>query len=406
MTPIYHTLANGLNIIHLQTNSQVSYCGFAVNAGTRDENENESGLAHFIEHNLFKGTNKRKARHILNRMENVGGELNAYTAKEETVIYSIFMEKDFNRAAELLSDLIINSQFPKNELEKEKEVVIEEIQTYEDNPSELIYDDFENILFNGHQLGHNILGNKKSLKSFNPDTLKSFVNNYYTAENMIFFVISGLPTPILLRTAEKYFNQIPSNKTFSNRILPANIKPQNTVKKKKTHMSHVLIGGKSYNMFDDRKYPLFLLNNILGGDGMNSRLNLSLREKHGLVYTVESNITSYTDTGVFAIYFGIDSKNREKGISLAERELSILRNKKLTEMQLAQAKKQAIGQLGVATDHKESLALAMGKSFLHFGRYETPEEIFCKIEKISSGQIIETANEIFNPENLFSLIFE
>ncbi|MDR2144988.1 MAG: insulinase family protein [Tannerella sp.] len=403
---MYHTLQNGLRIVHLQTTSKVAYCGFAVNAGSRDELPNEHGLAHFVEHTLFKGTKKRKSWHIINRMENVGGELNAYTSKEETLVYSIFMEQDFQRAAELLSDLIINAQFPENELEKEREVVIEEIQSYEDNPSELIYDDYENMLFEGHSLGHHILGNKKSLKSFHSGETLSFINRYYTADNMIFFSTSCADFKTVLRTAEKYFSDIPATRSLLKREPPKAVVPLQTVKKRKNHLSHVIIGGRACNMHDERKYPLFLLNNILGGPGMNSRLNISLREKRGLVYTVESNITSYTDTGVFAVYFGIDHKNRDEGIHLAKKELEDLRNHKLSEIQLQKAKKQAIGQLGIATDHKESLALALGKSFLHFNRYETPEEIFGKIEKVTAAQILETANEILNPEKMFSLIFE
>jgi predicted Zn-dependent peptidase len=402
----YHTLKNGLRIVHLQTASKVAYCGFAVNAGSRDELPDEHGLAHFVEHTLFKGTAKRKSRHIINRMENVGGELNAYTSKEETLIYSIFMEQDFNRAAELLSDLIINSQFPENELEKEREVVIEEIQSYEDNPSELIYDDFENMLFEGHALGHHILGNKKSLRSFTSANGFSFINRYYTADNMIFFSMSSADFKTIRRTAEKYFSDIQNTQSLIKREIPENISPLQITKKRKTHLSHVIIGSRACNMHEEKKYPLFLLNNILGGPGMNSRLNISLREKRGLVYTVESTVTSYTDTGVFAVYFGIDHKNREQAINLVEKELNNLCSTKLTEIQLNKAKKQAIGQMGVATDNKESLSLGLGKSFLRFNRYQLPEEVFSKIEAITPQQLIDTANETFTRDKLFTLIFE
>ncbi|MDR3266624.1 MAG: insulinase family protein [Tannerella sp.] len=402
----YYTLKNGLRIVHLQTISKVAYCGFAVNAGSRDELPDEHGLAHFVEHTLFKGTVKRKSRHIINRMENVGGELNAYTSKEETLIYSIFMEQDFNRAAELLSDLIINSQFPENELEKEREVVIEEIQSYEDNPSELIYDDFENMLFEGHALGHHILGNKKSLRTFTSANGFSFINRYYTADNMIFFSMSSADFKTIKRTAEKYFSDIQNTKSLIKREMPEDISPLQITKKRKTHLSHVIIGSRACNMHDEKKYPLFLLNNILGGPGMNSRLNISLREKRGLVYTVESTVTSYTDTGVFSVYFGIDHKNREQAIDLVEKEVNHLCNTKLTEIQLNKAKKQAIGQMGVATDNKESLSLGLGKSFLHFNRYQLPEEVFSKIEAITPQQLIDTANEIFARDKLFTLIFE
>ncbi|MDR2385218.1 MAG: insulinase family protein [Tannerella sp.] len=403
----YHSLNNGLRIVHLQTASKVAYCGFAVNAGSRDEQHDEHGFAHFVEHSLFKGTAKRKSWHIINRMENVGGELNAYTSKEETLVYCIFMEQDFNRAAELLSDLVINSQFPENELAKEREVIIEEIQSYEDNPSELIYDDFENMLFEGHALGHHILGNKKSLKSFTSTSGRSFLEHYYTSDNMIFFSVSSTDSKTVRRTAEKYFSDIPKSHSLTKREIPKeSLPPFQSIKKRKTHLSHVIIGNRACNMYEEKKYPLLLLNNILGGPGMNSRLNISLREKRGLVYTIESNITSYTDTGVFCIYFGIDHKNCEQAIEIVNKELYNICNKKLTETQLNRAKKQAIGQTGVATDNKESMSLGLGKAFLHFNRYQLPEETFRKIKAITSQQIIEIANEILIPDKLSLLIFE
>ncbi|MDR0575911.1 MAG: insulinase family protein [Tannerella sp.] len=401
-----YSLSNGLRIIHLPTDSHVGYCGFAINAGARDERENEHGLAHFVEHTLFKGTRKRKAWRILNRMENVGGELNAYTSKENTFIYSIFMEKDFERATDLISDLIINSQFPENELIKEREVIIDEIQSYEDSPSELIFDDFENLLFDGHPLGHHILGNKRSLKSFDSTSGKSFLEHFYAAENMVFFSTSRTDFRQIIKFAEKYMNAIPPQKSPIIRDKPQNINAWELQKKKKTHLSHVIIGGRAYDMYNENRYPLFLLNNILGGPGMNNRLNVSLREKHGLAYHVESNITSYTDAGVFSIYFGTDPKNREHAMQLVEKEIALLRSKKLTATQLAAAKKQAIGQLGIAGDNKESLFLGLGKSYLHYNRYEILPEVFMKIEKITAEQIQETANDILHPEKIFRLIYE
>lgn len=406
MSTLSHTLENGLRIIHLPTDSTVAYCGFAVNAGARDEKPDETGLAHFVEHTLFKGTVKRKARHILNRMENVGGDLNAYTSKEDTFIYSVFMEKDFERAVELMADLIINSQFPKNELDKERDIIIDEILSYEDSPSELIFDEFENLLFDGHPLGHSILGNKHSLASFGTASGLSFLKRFYTAGNMVFFSMSKTDFKDIRKTAEKYLTAIPPQKAATGRTKPHDLKPLRIEKKKTTHLSHIITGGRAYNMYDEKRYPLFLLNNILGGPGMNSRLNVSLREKHGLVYNVESNITSYSDTGVFSVYFGTDPKNRERATSLVEKELAALRNKKLSGLQLRAAQKQAIGQLGVASDQKENLFLILGKSFLHHNRYETLPEIFRKIENITSEQLLEAANEILSPENFFTLIYE
>lgn len=405
MTTHTHTLPNGLRIIHLPIDSHVAYGGFAVNAGARDEKQGEHGLAHFVEHTLFKGTRKRKAWHILNRMENVGGELNAYTSKESTFIYSIFMEKDLERAVELLSDLVINAQFPENELKKEREVILDEIQSYEDSPSELIFDDFENLLFNGHPLGHHILGDKRSIQSFDTTTGRTFLERNYTAHNMVFFTMSRTDFRKIVRLAEKHMTDIPSHNTDNERTQPGTVNAQAVHKKKRTHLSHVIIGAQSYNMFHKNRYPLFLLNNILGGPGMNSRLNVSLREKNGFVYNVESNITSYTDTGVFTIYFGTDPKNRERATGLVEKELTTLRTQKLTTTQLAAAKKQAIGQFGIASDNKEGRFLGLGKSFLHFNRYEPLSEIFHKIEQITAEQILEVANEVLEPTQLFRLTY-
>ncbi len=406
MTAQTFILANGLRIIHLPTTSQVAYCGFAVHAGSRDEKKQEHGLAHFVEHTIFKGTRKRKAWHILNRMENVGGELNAYTTKESTFIYSIFLEKDFRRAVELMSDLIIHSQFPENELKKEYEVILDEIQSYEDTPSDLIFDEFENMLFDGHPLGHHILGRKNTLKKFTSDMARAFLEQFYVAENMVFFSMSSIDFKQVIKIAEKYMSAIPAQKETIRREKPPLIPTQTIQKRKKTHLSHVLIGGPVYDMYDENRYPLFLLNNLLGGPGMNSRLNVILREKNGLVYQVESNVTSYTDTGVFAIYFGSDPKNRELALSLIENQLTLLCTNKLTATQLAAAKKQAIGQLGVAGDNKESQFLGLGKSFLHYNRYETLPEIFARIENITAEQILITANELLSPKGLFRLIYE
>lgn len=406
MLYLSHTLQNGLRIIHLPTLSPVAYCGFAINAGTRDEQSNEFGLAHFVEHMLFKGTHKRKSWHILNRMEHVGGELNAYTSKEETFVYSVFKVEDYERAIELITDLIVNSQFPANEIAKEREVILDEIQSYEDSPSELIFDEFENLLFNGHPLGHHILGNKKSLLTFDRNSGRSFIEHHYTTENMVFFSMGQIDFKRILHFAQKYLSAIPNKHHNHSRKKPELLSPCHIKRKKKTHQSHIIIGSEAYDMHDKKRVPLYLLNNILGGPGMNSRLNIALREKHGLVYNVESNITSYTDTGLFSIYFGTDPKNRDKAFNLIEKELSSLRNKKLSEAQLAAAKKQAIGQIVVSSENKEGLFLGLGKSFLHYNKYDSLTEIFSKIEATQALQIQEVANEIFAPDLLFSLIYE
>lgn len=401
-----HILPNGLRIVHLPSASPVSYCGFAVNAGTRDEEMDEFGLAHFVEHMIFKGTEKRKSWHILNRMENVGGELNAYTTKEETFVYSIFMEEHFRRAFELLSDLVFHSQFPEQEIEKEVDVILDEINSYEDSPSELIFDEFENLLFDGHALGHNILGDEQSLLGFGSESGKSFMRRFYAPENMVFFSMGRIPFKKIVQMAESTLSDIAFPMAARNRTAPGELLPVSRQIHKDTHQAHVLIGGRAYSMHDEKRLPLFLLNNLLGGPGMNNRLNVSLREKNGLVYNVESNVTSYTDTGLASIYFGTDPKNKEKVIRLVYKELAKLREVKLTATQLAAAKKQVIGQLGVSGDNREGLFLGLGKSFLHYNRYDTLPEVFAKVEKLTAGEIREVANEIFAPERLFSLIYQ
>ena len=399
-----HILPNGLRIVHLPSASPVSYCGFAVNAGTRDEEMDEFGLAHFVEHMIFKGTEKRKSWHILNRMENVGGELNAYTTKEETFVYSIFMEEHFRRAFELLSDLVFHSQFPEQEIEKEVDVILDEINSYEDSPSELIFDEFENLLFDGHALGHNILGDEQSLLGFGSESGKSFMRRFYAPENMVFFSMGRIPFKKIVQMAESTLSDIAFPMAARNRTAPGELLPVSRQIHKDTHQAHVLIGGRAYSMHDEKRLPLFLLNNLLGGPGMNNRLNVSLREKNGLVYNVESNVTSYT--GLASIYFGTDPKNKGKAIRLVYKELAKLREVKLTATQLAAAKKQVIGQLGVSGDNREGLFLGLGKSFLHYNRYDTLPEVFAKVEKLTAGEIREVANEIFAPERLFSLIYQ
>lgn len=400
-----YILPNGLRMVHLPSDSPVSYCGYAVNAGTRDEAAEEFGLAHFVEHMLFKGTRKRKAWHILNRMENVGGELNAYTSKEETFVYSIFMDEHFGRAFELLTDLVFNSQFPAHEIEKEVDVILDEINSYQDTPSEQIYDDFENLLFEGHALGHNILGSEESLLTFGPETGQSFLHRFYAPENMLFFSMGRISFKRIVRLAETAMRDIAFAPAKRLRVAPAAAASRQIKLQKDTHQAHVLLGSLACSMHNEKRIPLFLLNNLLGGPGMNSRLNVSLREKHGLVYNVESNLTSYTDTGVESIYFGTDPKNMEKSIRLVHAELARIRDVKLTTTQLTAAKKQLTGQLGVAGDNRESVFLGMGKSYPHYNHYDTLPEVYEKIEKVTAEQLLEVANEVFDPSSMCSLIY-
>lgn len=400
-----HTLDNGLRIVHVPTEGNVLYCGFYVNAGTRDEADDEHGIAHFVEHMLFKGTKKRRAHHIVNRMENVGGELNAYTNKEETVIYSIFLKEHFERAFELLTDITFHSQFPQREMDKEKHVIIDEIDSYEDSPSELIYDDFENILFEGSGLGHNILGDPDTLENFTSADLKAFVARNYKANNIVFFSLGQYDFKKIIRYAEKYLAEIPAGSYTPNRLDVSNIDAVSKKLIKDTSQVHALIGGRSYNIKDPKRKAFSLLNNILGGPGMNSRLNVELREKKGYVYGVESSATAYSNTGMFSIYFGTGHRNEQKCIDIIHRELKKLKTNKLSAVQLAAAKKQMMGQMAVARDNRESLTLSLGRSFFHFNHINSLEESFAFIENITSIDLLEVANEIFDESNLFKLVY-
>lgn len=400
-----HTLPNGLRIIHAPSPTKVAYCGFAVDAGTRDEREDEQGMAHFVEHLIFKGTEKRKAWHILNRMENVGGDLNAYTNKEETVVYSAFLTEHFSRALELLADIVFHSTFPQHEINKEVEVIIDEIQSYEDTPSELIFDDFEDLIFKGHPLGRNILGNPEQLKSFTSRKALDFISRYYNPTNMVLFVQANIDFKKVVKQAEKILADVPFAEMNNFRTPPPIYVPAHIELDKDTHQAHVMIGSRGYNAYDNKRTALYLLNNMLGGPGMNSRLNVSLRERRGLVYNVESNLTSYTDTGAFCIYFGTDLKDVDTCMRLTYKELKKLRDNKLTASQLMAAKKQLIGQIGVASDNFENNALDMGKTFLHYNKFESPENVFRRIESITSEQLLEVANEMFAEERLSTLIY-
>ena len=405
MTYNIHTLSNGLRIIHAPNQSAVAYCGFAVDAGTRDEADHEQGMAHFVEHLLFKGTKKRHAWHILNRMENVGGDLNAYTNKEETIVYSAFLAEHFPRAVELLADIVFHSTFPQQEIDKEVEVIIDEIQSYEDSPSELIFDDFEELLFPNHPLGRNILGKPDLLHQFKSEDALRFTSRYYRPENVIFFVQGNVDFKRVVRLVERATADVaPSTESYSRRR-PDLYVPRSLTLHRDTHQAHVMIGSRGYDAHDEKRTALYLLNNILGGPGMNSRLNVSLRERSGLVYNVEANLTSYTDTGVFCIYFGTEHDHVDRCIRLVKKELKRLCEKPLSTNQLNAAKKQIIGQIGVARDNAESTALGMAKTFLHYNKMDDPQEVFQRIEALTSKELWEVSNKMFAEEQLSTLIY-
>lgn len=422
--PYTTTLPCGLRLICAPSATDVAYCGIAVNAGTRDEEPDENGLAHFCEHLTFKGTHRRRPWHIINRMEAVGGDLNAYTGKEETVYYTAFLKEHFSRAIDLLTDIVFGSTYPQPEMNKEVEVVIDEIESYNDSPAELIFDDFERLIFDGHPLGRNILGEADHLREFKSLDVQKFATRLYRPDNAILFVYGRIDPETVRKEVEKSLKRVaaslledaplkrlltetfvPSETVLPHKEIPA-YHPQKIIVEKETHQAHVMIGCRAYSAKDPRHIALYLLNNILGGPGMNSRLNLSLREKNGLVYSVESNMTSYTDTGVWSIYFGCDEHDVPRCQRLVANELKKLTVAPLSETALAAAKRQIKGQIGISGDNFESMALAMGKTFLHYNRPRSIEQLYRKIDALTADELHQVACELFTPENLTTLIYK
>lgn len=403
------TLDNGLRIIHLDSSSPVVYCGYGINAGTRDERPGEEGLAHFCEHVTFKGTTHRKAWHILNCLESVGGDLNAFTNKEDTVYYAAILQEHTDRAVDLLTDIVFHSVYPQNEIDKEVEVICDEIESYNDSPSELIYDEFENAIFSGHELGHNILGTNEKVKSFTTEDALRFTRKYYRPENSIFFIYGHVEFKRLVRRLEKATSDFGKCEPFveqktTNVLAP--YEPQQIVVNKGTHQAHVMIGNRAYDVFDDKRIGLYLLNNILGGPGMNAKLNLSLREHHGLVYTVESNMVSYGDTGLWCTYFGCDPEDVNKCRRLVRNVLDKFMSSPMTESQLRAARKQIKGQIGVARDSRENFALEFGKSFLHYGWEKDISALYKHIDEVTPELIQQVAQEIFAEDRITTLIYK
>lgn len=397
-------LPEGLAVITKATASDVVYVGIAVGAGTRHETDNESGMAHFLEHMSFKGTGKRSAGSIFRRMESVGGEMNAYTGKEETVYYCACEKRYLNRAVELLVDIVFHSTYPDREMEKEVEVVLDEIESYNDSPSDLIYDDFEALLFPDNPLGRNILGKPERLREYCSEDMKRFAREHYRPENAVLFIMGGGPLPASegivkdnAGAATRKQEQTGAEKVAEGKVVTM---------QKGTHQAHVMMGTRAYGARDKRHLALFLLNNILGGPAMSSRLNISLRERRGLVYTIQSMLSSYTDTGLWGIYFGCDHKDVKRCISLVRKELKRLVDKPLTQRELDGARRQLKGQIMLSHENSEDVALAMGKSVLHYGHYRTPQEVAELLDKLTVEEIHEVAKEIFDTERMTTLIYE
>ena len=403
------TLPNGLRVIHLHSQSPVVYCGYEVCAGTRDERSGEEGIAHFCEHVTFKGTEHRTAMQILNRLESVGGELNAFTNKEDTVYYSAILKEHFPRAVDLLTDIVFFSTYPQHEINKEVEVICDEIESYNDSPAELIYDDFESAVFAGHPLGHNILGSEEMLKGYTTEDALRFTRRYYRPENTVFFVSGDVDFKRVVALVKKATASFPEAQPLID-VTPAAVlpdyEPQTIRHDRGTHQAHVMVGNRAYSVHDKRRMPLYLLNNILGGPGMNARLNISLRERNALVYTVESSMVCYSDTGLWTTYFGCDPKDVDKCLRFVRRELDKVMQRPLSANQLRMAKHQIKGQIGVACDNRESFALDFGKTFLHYGWKKNVESLMEDIDRITAEEIQQVAQEIFAEDRLTTLIYE
>ncbi len=400
------TLPNGIRLIHTQVDSPVAHCGVVINTGSRDETPGEQGMAHFIEHTIFKGTAKRKAYHIISRLEDVGGEMNAYTSKEETAIHASFLCEYYERAIELFSDILIDSTFPDKEIKKEQEVIVDEINSYNDTPSELIFDEFEELIYEGHPMGRNILGTPELVRGFQASDIRRFIAENYHTDQIVVCSVGNIPAKKFFHLAQRYFERFTSNLRQDRRTKFISYIPKFLKVEKGTFQAHCILGGEAFDVYHPERLRLVLLNSILGGQSGNSRLNLSLRERNGIAYNLESSYTAYTDTGTLTIYFGTDPENLDRALTLIYREISLLQNKALGDLQLSKARKQLIGQLAMSQENHEDLMLAIGKSMLIFDKVESLEEIYRKISEITSSQLMETANNILEPKKLSTLIYQ
>lgn len=400
------TLPNGIRLLHKPTTSLLSHACIIINAGSRDELPGKDGLAHFIEHLLFKKTEKRSTTQILNRLELVGGDLNAYTTKEYTCLHASFLNPYLERAIELLQDLVFHSVFPQDELEKEKSVILDEIASYLDQPEEAIQDDFEDILFAGHQLGRNILGTTDTVKNLQRPDVLNFLSSNYNTHEIVVGVLGNYDFKKLCKVFTKLYSAIPERKINLNRKPFTGNKPSESRIEKSIGQTHCVIGNQAYSIHHEYKTGLMLLNNLLGGTGMSSRLNLQVREKYGIAYTIESNYTGFSDTGIFSIYFGTDAEKSAKAMSLVHKELKKLRDNKLSAIALHQAKQKFTGLIALGEENRIGLIISMTKSLTDYGKADTLEEIYAKVNAVTAEQVLEIANDVFDPSKLTSLVFE
>lgn len=400
------TLPNGIRLLHRPTSSVLSHACIIMNAGSRDEAPGKDGLAHFIEHLLFKKTAKRSTTQILNRLELVGGDLNAYTTKEYTCIHASFLNQYLERALDLFQDLVFYSVFPEEELDKEKGVILDEIASYQDQPEEAIQDDFEDLLFAKHELGRNILGTAESVTALQRADILHFINNNYNTYELVVGVFGNYDFQKLCKLFTRLYGHIPENKAIVHRRPIVDYAPVEHTLKKQISQTHCVMGNRAYSIHHKNKTGLLLLNNLLGGTGMSSRLNLQIREKHGIAYTIESNYTPFTDTGIFSIYFGTDAEKAARAKKLVHKELKKLRDNKLSVLGLHQAKQKLTGLIALSEENRIGMIISMAKSLTDYGKVDTLEEVYAKINAVTAEQLLEIANEIFDPAYLTSLTFE
>ena len=394
-----YTLPNGIRGIHRQVRGNVAHCALVIGAGSRDELAGEYGLAHFTEHAFFKGTQRRKAYQVNCRLENLGGELNAFTTKEDTTIHATVLRSDFAKAAELIADVAFRSTFPEHELEREREVICDEINTYKDSPADLIYDTFEDMLFEGSELGHNILGRKQSVMRFDGDAIRTFTSRTHTTGRMVFSSIGNMSPKTVEETARRYFAEMPATHAATGREVPRINVPFDKSVAKHTHQTHCIDGFRACGFGDARRLPLALLVNILGGPSANSRLNVTVREKYGLSYNIEANYTPYVDCGIVAIYFSSDHANAGRCNELVEAEIERLRTVPLTARHLSMAKKQFIAQLAISMESNEGYMLGAGKSFLVHDAVDTMEDVYRKVNAVTAEELMHTAAKIFTDKS-------
>lgn len=399
-------LPNGIRVVLHQVPSSVTHACMLINAGARDEEAGRYGLAHFIEHLLFKQTERRNTSQILNRLEAVGGDLNAYTTKEYTCIHASFLTPYLGRALDLFEDLFFHSVFPTHEMEKEKGVILDEMASYLDSPEDSVMDDFEDQLFQGHALGHNILGTADDVMRLNKADITHFIQQHYHPHELVIGISGNYTAKAVTVAAQRIMGNIPAAAhSLRKREAPHRNGTHHMVARKPINQAHYVMGGLAYDTHHDHKTGLLLLNNLLGGMGMSSRLNLIVREQQGIAYTIESGYTPLSDTGIFHIYFGTDAEKAEKAVRLVKKQLKKLREQKLGVMQLYQAKKKFKGQIALGEENRLNLIMALAKSVLDYGQVQTLDEVFRKIDAVTADQLLAIANEIFDEQNLSSLCF-